>query len=458
MRILMIEDDELFADWVDTRLQSEGYEIVWAKSGEEGLEKTGAYKYPIALIDYKLPGINGLETIERMRRLSPATRIVFFTSYGDHKLALKSLQLGASEYLNKPFNFDNLSFIVYRLLKHTEPLNSGYPDDKTIVALDSVIYKSAIMNDIVTRIPQIAAAEMSVLISGETGTGKDFITQAILSHPSNPRLRKPMFSVNCIAIPDNLVESELFGHAKGSFTGAVTDKKGFFEEANGGTIFLDEISGASSAIQGKLLRILENGHYYRLGDTTSRTTNVVVIAATNRNLIEDVESGQFRKDLYYRLSGIQIELPCLRERREDILPLAKHFLMQANNARGKTAYFTPSALDALESADWPGNIRQLKNTVVSAVILTQQDAIDADVLPSSIRNFCNQNDSPSASIIPIAHVREESATKAEREYIVSVLKKHHGNITAAAHEAGINRQNMTKKIKKLGVDPNEFRA
>ncbi len=454
-RILLIEDDGMLSEAVTDRLSSDGYELDCVESGEAGIENARAVKYDVAILDFKLPGMDGLETLKKLRKQSPGTSVIFFTSHGNHELALNSLRLGASEYLNKPFNFDNLSFYVYKLIQRQES-SMEFLDTEDGNSGTRIIFRSTAMRKIVSRIPVLAEAGLPILISGETGSGKELIARTILRHPRNPRANQPFFAVNCMAIPENLIESELFGHTRGAFTNALLDKKGFFEEADSGTLFLDEISGAPLAMQGKLLRVLENREYYRMGDTRPRKTDIAVIAATNLDLYAEMEHSRFRKDLFYRLNGLNIEIPPLRERRDDIIPLAEYFLDFANRKWNRSASFNLESLSVIESAGWPGNVRQLKSAVFAAVATSENDEIEIDDLPEDI-SASNGKTEAEDSLPVLSRLREQAVANVEKEYFSSLLTKLGGNVTKAAGEAGINRQNLTKKLKKLGINPDNYR-
>ncbi len=451
-RIILIEDDPMLAEAVVSKLTACGHLVDHVESGEAGLEKCLTANYDIAILDYVLPGMNGLETLKQLKAQLTDLPVIFFTSHGNNELAWQCLQLGANEYLNKPFNFDNLCFYVFKLLKIYEPpFDSGAQRGD---ATEDIVYRSPVIEKIVARIPFYASCPYPVLISGETGTGKDIFARAIIRHPSNPRRGKPCFSINCMAIPENLIESELFGHARGAFTGALVEKQGFFEEANGGTMFLDEISGASQSVQGKLLRIIENGEYYRMGETKLRKTDVRIVAATNRDLFDEIHNGSFRQDLFYRLNGLVIDLPPLCEHPEDIEPLALHFLRAANLEMSKSAVLSPSALKTLEAYGWPGNIRQLRNTVFVSVAMSEKDEIGSDDLQGDFRRSIRPRMQDNMTL---DEMREAAVDKVEREYFSDLLRRTHGNVTVSAAETGIARQNLTKKLKKLGIDPGDFR-
>lgn len=451
-RILLVEDDKGFAEAIIKKLAGEGYEVDWAASGEQGLAKAGGGNYAVAVLDYMLPGKNGLETMQGLKKQDPSMPVIFITAHGDHELAWKSLQLGASEYINKPFNFSNLGFYVYKLIKEREfQKEFGNALNGAAGGREQMVFQNPRMEKLASRIPVYAASGLPVLISGETGTGKDLAGRLIFSHQKNPRRSKPFFAVNCMAIPDNLVESELFGHVKGAFTGALLDKKGFFEEADGGAIYLDEITGATPAVQGKLLRILESGEFYRVGDTRVLRTDVLVIASTSKDLFDEMESGRFRKDLFYRLNGLNIELPPLRERREDVTPLAKHFLEIANKRWSRNVKFSEDAFATLEYHDWPGNIRELKNLIFTVVSICEKEEISPEDLP------LKGNNTAAGSETSFAALRERAIRKFEKDYFTALLKKTGGNVARAAREISIARQNFSDKIKKLGINPDNFR-
>src|ERR1700710_2226414 len=382
-KLLIIDDEERLRNLLARILQLEGYEVIVASTGKEGLKKLQHDAIPVVISDVKLPDVNGIELTSQIKANWPATEIIVLTAFGTINDGVKAIKSGAFDYITKGDDNEKIiplvskamdkALLQHRVLELEQKLNSKF-------GFDRLIGKSTAIIDVIKLAQKVALTDTTVLLLGETGTGKEIFAEAI--HQASPRNAKSFVAVNCSAFTKELLESELFGHKAGSFTGAVKDKKGLFEEANGGTIFLDELGELDHDLQAKLLRVLESQQFIKLGDTKTTKVNVRVLAATNRNLQDDVTNGTFRSDLFYRLSVFQITLPALRERRKDISLLAKYFVQYfASKVKRQVNSLSPVFIEKLEAYTWPGNIRELKNVIERAVILCDGNELDETLLP-----------------------------------------------------------------------------
>jgi DNA-binding NtrC family response regulator len=460
--VLVVDDEEVMRDVLESLLSQEGYRVDLAKTGEEGLARFGERAYDAVLLDVSMPGIGGLRTLEEMLKLDREAVVIMITAYATFDTAIAAWQLGAFNCIRKPFDNEQILKTVAagisrrrgdeerRVLRRALRASA---DRKQIVG------NSAAMREVYDLIEQVAPARSTVLITGESGTGKEVVARTI--HFSSPRAETGQFvAVNCSNIPSELLESELFGHTKGAFTGAVAAKKGLFEVADGGSIFLDEISTIPPETQARLLRVIQEREFTPLGDTQPRKVDVRIIAATNTDLQRAVKSGDFREDLFYRLNVINIHLPPLRNRKEDILPLAQHFIHKYNeeNGRAITDQIAPEVLKALESYSWPGNVRELETAIERAVIVARGDEITLDCLREEIVN----QQTPSADP---ANVKETAASlditrgisfydevsRFEIELIRRALEITGGHQSRAAKLLGMNNTTLNSKIKVYNI-------
>jgi DNA-binding NtrC family response regulator len=436
-KILLVEDDNIMRVTLEDVLQSEGYDVESVGDGKGAIEIIENNKFDIVLTDIILPKINGIDVLKAIKKVSPDTTVVMMTAYGSIKDAVESMKLGAYDYITKPFLMEELlinlkKIIDYQNLKE-ENIRLKKDLEKCYLYSD-IIGKSESMQEIFSLIKKIADTDSTVLIRGETGTGKELIAMAI--HYNSKRKDYPLIKVNCAALPSTLLESELFGYEKGAFTGAIRKKSGRFELANRGTIFLDEIGDIPTEIQAKLLRILQEKEFERIGGINTIKVDVRIIAATNQNLEQKITEGSFREDLYYRLNVISIEVPPLRERLEDIPPLVEHFLSQFNEKFGKKISISKDAMDALMKYDFPGNVRELGNIIERAVILSSNDIITAKDL--SLKR--ESSNTPSLSL-------REYLLKVEKDYILKALNMFSGNKTLTAEFLGISRKTLWEKLK-----------
>ena len=444
--LLLVDDDESLLEVLAHQLRELGYDVRTAKNGEEALASFRKSPTEILVTDVMLPDTDGITLLGKIKRMAPETIVVVITAYGDVEDAIKACQLGADDYLTKPFSKEQLRFALAKaerlrkLEKENVELRSELSER---FKFKNLVARSAAMESVLRMAHKVAQSDVTVLIEGESGTGKEVLARAI--HEASPRRRGPFVAVNCPSIPDNLLESELFGHVRGAFTGALRDKPGKFELAKGGTIFLDEIGDLKLDLQAKLLRVLQEREIERIGDTKPRPIDVRIIAATHRDLRQLIREGRFREDLYYRLSVVPLIIPPLRERKEDIPYLVDAFL---NKYGGTKKYrVTKEAMRVLLSYDWPGNVRELENVVHRAVVLAGGDVIDVDALP------------PHLLAGPVG--REEKAVSLEaieRAAILAALEKHGWNKTRAAAELQVPRHVLLYRMKKFGIPSTPPRA
>ena len=449
--ILIVEDNEDFALTIADVLRKKKYEVKPVFTGEEGLEYVRNHLVDLVLLDIRLPGKSGLEVIRELKDLDPDIVVIMMTAFADIEPAIEAMKMGAFDYLVKPFDLEELRLVVSKALEtqqlRREVARLRWQKEKELP--ESELYgnspKMLEVKELIRIVSQ--TPRTSVLIQGESGTGKELVANAI--HYSSQRRNNPFIKINCSAIPENLLESELFGYEKGAFTDARSTKKGLFELAHTGTIFLDEISSLKPELQPKLLRILETQTFRRVGGTNDINVDVRIIAATNQNLEECVKQGTFREDLFYRLKVMVIDLPPLRERKEDIIPLAKLFIDQNNKVFNKNIQgLTPEAEQILIHYQWPGNVRELKNVIERAVILCRDSLIGPEHLPHELNKASQQ--------APV-EVGDDSATgmslaEVEKRHILSVLKAHNFNKSQTARVLGISRSTLREKLRLYGIE------
>ena len=376
-KILVAEDERNLREGIAEAFRDAGHEVVEAADGEQALEEVRAQLFDLVITDYRMPGMDGLELVRRIRMVNDQVAVIMITAYGTVEGAVEAMRLGAYDYIQKPFQLEELELKAERALEHRRLLTRLLLADRRelVHSFDNIVGESPAMRRIFDIVRKVAPSNATVLILGETGTGKELIAEAI--HRNSARKEGPFVKVNCAALPENLLESELFGHERGAFTGADRQRIGRFELANEGTLFLDEIGTMSLAIQAKVLRVLQEREFERLGGTRTIRSDVRLIAATNRDLEEAIEAGEFREDLYYRLNVVTIRMPPLRERKEDIIPLATTFLERfARDMKKPLRGFSPGALRVLTRYNWPGNIRELENTIERAVLMSDGEIIE----------------------------------------------------------------------------------
>ncbi|WP_447879583.1 sigma 54-interacting transcriptional regulator [Serratia fonticola] len=440
--ILLVEDDLSHCTILQALISGWGYRVSVAHNGRQALEQVRTQPFDLILSDVRMAEMDGIAALKAIKSYNPAIPILIMTAYSNVESAVEAIKAGAYDYLTKPLDFDTLQLTLARALEHTS-LKSENQDLKQRLRFDqqNFIGRSEPMRKLLEMIAMIAPSEATVLISGESGTGKELIARAV--HANSLRKERPLVSINCAALSESLLESELFGHEKGAFTGADKRREGRFMEADQGTLFLDEIGEVSPLMQAKLLRAIQEREIQRVGSNQTLSVDVRLIAATNRDLLADVEAGRFRQDLYYRLNVVTVDSPPLRARSEDIPLLAMHFLAKFAERNRKTVKgFTPLAMDMLLKYPWPGNVRELENSVERGVILLSGDFISEKELPLSISQCVDvQPDSQCGQAIqPLEQV--------EKQAILAALEQTAGNKTEAAKQLGITRKTLLAKLQK----------
>ncbi|WP_137651830.1 sigma-54-dependent response regulator transcription factor ZraR [Escherichia albertii] len=432
--ILVVDDDISHCTILQALLRGWGYNVVLANSGRQALAQVREQVFDLVLCDVRMAEMDGIATLKEIKALNPAIPVLIMTAYSSVETAVEALKTGALDYLIKPLDFDNLQATLEKALAHTHCVDAEMP--AVSASQFGMVGKSAAMQHLLSEIALVAPSEATVLIHGDSGTGKELVARAI--HASSARREKPLVALNCAALNESLLESELFGHEKGAFTGADKRREGRFVEADGGTLFIDEIGDISPMMQVRLLRAIQEREVQRVGSNQTIPVDVRLIAATHRDLAEEVNAGRFRQDLYYRLNVVAIEVPSLRQRREDIPLLADHFLQRfAERNRKAVKGFTPQAMDLLIHYDWPGNIRELENAVERAVVLLTGEYISERELPLAI----------ASTPIPLAQSQDiQPLVEVEKEVILAALEKTGGNKTEAARQLGITRKTLLAKL------------
>ena len=447
VKILVIDDDESLRRVLEYNLAQEGYAVLTASSGEQGLDLLKKEGADLVVTDVRMAGMDGLQVLAEVRKVDLNIQVIILTAFGTIEMAVEAMKAGAFHYISKPFNRDELKLTIKKALqlKALERENVALRQElQTRLGLDAIIAESPPMKQILEMLERVAPTETTVLILGESGTGKELIARAL--HANSSRAAGPFVAVNCAAIPENLLESELFGHVKGAFTGAIRDRVGKFEAAEGGTIFLDEIGEMRPDLQVKILRCLEERSPERVGDNRPIRVDVRVLAATNKDLAKAIQAGEFREDLYYRLNVVPLSIPPLRERREDIRPLAQHFLKRLGAQ--PRLIIAPDAFRALETYDWPGNVRELENALERAMIFHRGDAISLADLPETVRAPRAKEAAPLPLSLPEAGL---SLEEVEKELILRALQKHDWNQSRAARYLGITRHTLLYRMEKHSI-------
>lgn len=468
--LLIIDDEPKMCNVLARMLARDGYAVDWTDSPPRAISLLDARSFDIILCDLRMPGLSGIDILEHAKRRNPATDFVIMTAYATPQTAVESMKKGAIDYLIKPFSIDELRTLIRRIEATRPPDDDDAPPAKPAPAasvapaapapaaasvplspaseIPGLIAQSLPMQAVLARVRKIAASNASVLLRGESGTGKEVIARAI--HRLSGRSAGPFIAVNCGAIPENLIESQLFGHVKGSFTGAVDNQTGLFEAAENGTTFLDEIGEIPPHLQVKLLRVLQENEIQRVGEATAHPINTRVIAATNRDLEADVAQGSFRQDLYYRLNVIPIILPPLRQRRDDIAPLIQHFLARYAPAGAPAPRISPAAQQLLLNYDYPGNIRELENAIEHAVVLCEDHEIHPQDLPPQVQNATASMDLPGSYASP--QQPPSQLEQLEKATIMQALQLAQFNFTRTAQNLGITRRTLGYRIQKYGLE------
>ena len=449
-RILVVDDDQNILKVTQMRLEAEGYQVATAAHPKEAITLASDGTFSLALVDLKLPEQDGIEVMRELQGLDPELPVIIFTAYGTIKSAVEAMSKGASTYLTKPFDHQELLLKIKGCLKQRSLSNEVKTLRRMVgdrYQFENIIGRSEKMKRVLEQVAQAANSDSNVYIEGESGTGKELIAKTL--HLASSRHNGPFVAINCAAIPETLLESELFGYEKGAFTGASGSKRGLLAEAHRGSFYLDEISEMPPGIQAKLLRVFQAKEleFYPLGGRKTIRVDVRLIASSNKNLRAEIEKGNFRQDLFYRIHVIRIRLPALRERREDIPLLAEHFLKEYSKQMGKRSKgFSAPALQKLMLHSWPGNVRELENTIESAVVMANQDVITDD--------FILQTPDPDKqSLRPLRDAKEDF----ERSYLVQLIELTQGNVSQAAKLAGKYRADLYELFRKHDIDPADFR-
>ena len=442
--VLVVDDDAAMRDMIVSLLEDEGIAAVGAGTADEAMERLADFDCDVVLSDIRMPGRSGIDLLGEIREARPDTAVVLMTAFGSIDSAVEAIRAGASDYITKPFKKDALLVTLERAFERRaleeENRRLRRAVDRTS-SFGDLLGVSPAMREIFALIRKIADGRSSVLITGDSGTGKEVVARTI--HFSGARSARPFVPINCTAIPEGLLESELFGHVKGAFTGAHVTKRGLFEQANGGTLFLDEIGDLGQGLQGKLLRVLQDREIRPVGGNTSVKVDVRIIAATNRNLRDEIEAGRFRRDLFYRLNVIPIEIPPLRERPEDIPLLATTCVQK--HAEGRPMRLTPAAMERLQRCRWEGNTRELENVIERAIALSEGPEIGPDDLPLPDERGASHGAPDSTSLVHDALDAQLSLAELEDRYIDLVLEHTHGNKVQAARILGINRRTLYRR-------------
>ncbi|WP_447977397.1 sigma-54-dependent transcriptional regulator [Candidatus Nitrospira bockiana] len=458
--ILIVDDEVAILNALSPILEDEGYQVTVAKSGSEALKIIVTEAPDLVLLDIWMPEMDGLETLKRAREQMPKLLVVMMSGHGSIETAVKAVKLGAYDYIEKPLSLENVTLRIRHALDQRRLEEENQTLRTKVERRFELVGVSPVMQHLRQLIATAGPTNGRVLISGENGTGKELVARAI--HTASPRRDRPFVAVNCAAIPENLIESELLGHERGAFTGATVQKRGQFEQADGGTLFLDEIGDMSLNTQAKVLRVLQEQQFTRVGGTKVIKVDVRVIAASNKNLAQEIEKGNFRDDLFYRLNVLPIEVPPLRERRDDIPLLVRHFIQIHAEEQGlKVKEVAPEAMEVLKNYDWPGNIRELRNLIERLMIMVPGQVIDAShaalfMQPRPSAAGVSAAGGPAPSGMGLAAKNYESLRDArnafERDYITRKLREHNWNVSRTADDLQIERSHLHRKIKLLNIE------
>jgi len=471
LNILILDDEEGMCKLLKNILLDENYHIEVTTSALDALNKIKNTKFSIAIVDIKMPDMNGIDFIKKATELDNTIQFIMITAYGSIENAVEAVKMGAFDYITKPFQADEIQLSVKKAIEHISLIEENRQLKRKLDILESKGTPTTVnskMIDIINLAKKIASSNLSVLITGESGTGKEIMARYI--HNISNRKENPFIPVQCSLLPASLLESELFGFKKGSFTGATENRAGLFEQANNGTIFLDEIGDISLDVQGKLLRFLQDKEVRRIGESKSIYLNVRLISATNKNLEHMIESKEFREDLYFRLKVINIQMPPLRDRKEDIPLLVNSFLKEINERLTQPITIQPECIDMLMEYNWPGNIRELKNCIESASALCDNNTITIkdiksitqhidciDPLDREADSKYKQSLYEKGTVVSYREAKNKAIEEFETTYIKSVLAKNNGNISAASRDAGIDRKNFWQLLKKYNIDPDNYK-
>ena len=449
-RILVVDDESSHRQMIEAVLSAEGYEISQADDGRTAITAVEDKFYDLVIMDVRMPNVDGVQALQKIKQISPDIPVIIMTAYASVGTAVDALKSGAYDYLVKPLDIDELKILVAKALRHHQLEQENiYLKERLNDRFDfsNIIGRSPAMTKLFETMALVAPSEATVLIVGESGTGKELIASAV--HQNSPRKDRPLIKVNCAALPETLLESELFGHEKGAFTGAIARKQGRFQLSHNSSIFLDEIAEMAPATQAKILRVLQEREFEPVGSSQTIKVDTRIIAATNKNLEEEIKAGRFREDLYYRINVVTLVVPPMRERREDIPLLADFFLKQyAEKNNRPIKGFTPRAVDLLMRYDWPGNVRELENVVERAVIMARGDMITPLEFPDVLQDLDEE-----AKASPLALATGRSLKEVEKVMILRTLEETGGNRTHAARILEISRRTLQLKLKEYGINP-----
>jgi two-component system, NtrC family, nitrogen regulation response regulator NtrX len=453
--VLIVDDESGIRESLGDVLEDEGYDVESVKRGEDCLEALEARKFEIVLLDIWLPGMDGLETLEQIQALEHPPTVIMITGHGTIETAVRATKLGAFDFLEKPLSADKTLLTLQHAVEELDLTAQNRQLREKVWGHERILGDSVPMKALRQQIALAAPTSGRVLIYGESGVGKELVAHAL--HHSSSRAEKSFVEVNCAAIPEELIESELFGHVKGSFTGALEDKMGKFEQADAGTLFLDEIGDMSLRTQSKVLRVIEEQRFAAVGSPATLTVDVRIIAATNKNLQEEIQKGNFREDLFYRLNVIPFFVPALREHAEDVAALANYFLDEFSRLYGRRAkHFSESALETLASYRWPGNVRELRNLVERLVIMVPGVRVERRHLPPELRsNGAGSRNSAAGKGQGAFSTLHEARAAYERSYILRKLEENQGNVTRTAEGLGLERSHLYRKMRSLGIASGE---
>ncbi|MEE9153455.1 MAG: sigma-54 dependent transcriptional regulator [candidate division NC10 bacterium] len=454
-RILVIDDEEDMLENCSRVLDRLGFEPLLESDARKGVERFELEHPVVTLSDLRMPGMDGLEVLRAIRRVDAEAVVILFTAFATVETAVEAVKEGAFDYIAKPFSADQLRLVIERALTQRRLLEENRRLRQQLTEtyrFENIVGRSRSMMQVFDLIKKVATSEANILIPGESGTGKELIARCI--HVNSARAARAFVPVDCASIPESLLESELFGHERGAFTGAVALRRGLFEEANGGTVFLDEVGDIPLPLQSKLLRVLQERQVRRVGGNRLIDVDVRVISATHQDLPRMVEEARFREDLYYRLSVIPLPVPPLRERRGDIPLLAYHFLRRYAAQSGKEVRgIAPEALELLEAYSWPGNVRELQNVMERAVVLADGEVVSPAELPTSLRLPQKAPATAVADHLSLKGAKRHWVEAFERDYLIALLKKHQGNISQAAKTAGVDRKTIHRLLKRYRIEP-----
>lgn len=449
-KILVADDETSHRQMIEAVLAAEGYEVTQAEDGQAAISAVEDRFYDLVIMDVRMPNVDGIQALQKIKQISPDIPVIIMTAYASVGSAVDALKSSAYDYLIKPLDIDELKILVDKALRHHQLEQENlYLKERLSDRFDfsNIIGRSPSMTRLFETVALVAPSEATALIVGESGTGKELIANAI--HQNSPRKDRPLIIVNCAALPETLLESELFGHEKGAFTGAITRKQGRFQLAHNSSIFLDEIAEMAPATQAKILRVLQEREFEPVGSTQTIKVDTRVIAATNKNLEGEIQAGRFREDLYYRLNVVTVDIPPLRQRREDIPLLADFFLKQyAQKNRRLIKGFTPRATDLLMRYEWPGNVRELENIIERAVIMSRGEMITPLEFPNDLQNLDEALKESRIDLTPGRSLKE-----VEKVLILRTLEETGGNRTHAARILGISRRTLQLKLKEYGINP-----